>query len=119
VIVIDYLQVLLNALERRGAHYAVAAIVNNTDVTAPSATGEVIRLIERGVILVNTDLSPTELHVSNSQAKNFNARFTVHLGGTPVSLLRGWCSVDVTVLEGADRARIWRRSWLVINCPGR
>ena len=96
-VVIDYVQILLDALERRGAHYAVAAIVNNTDVTAPSATGEVIRLIERGVILVNTDLSPHELQVSNSQAKNFNARFTVHLGGTPVPLLRGWCSVDVTV----------------------
>jgi endonuclease/exonuclease/phosphatase family metal-dependent hydrolase len=95
--VIDYVQILLDALERRGAHYAVAAIVNNTDVTAPSATGDRIRLIERDVILVNTDLSPDEFHVSNSQAKNFNARFTVHLGGTKVPLLRGWCSVDVTV----------------------
>ena len=96
-VVIDYVQILLDALERRGAHYAVAAIVNNTDVTAPSATGDMIRLIERDVILINTDLSPDELHVSNSQAKNFNARFTVHLGGTTVPLVRGWCSVDVTV----------------------
>ena len=87
--VIDYVQILLDALERRGAHYAVAAIVNNTDVTAPSATGDRICLIERGVILVNTDLPPDELHVSNSQAKNFHARFTVQLGGTTVSLLRG------------------------------
>jgi len=96
-VVIDYVRILLDALEGRGAHYAVAAIVNNTDVTAPSATGDMIRLIERGVILVNTDLSPDELHVSNSQAKNFNARFTIHLGSTKVPLLRGWCSVDVTV----------------------
>jgi endonuclease/exonuclease/phosphatase family metal-dependent hydrolase len=95
--VIDYVQILLDALERRGAHYAVAAIVNNTDVTAPSATGDMIRLIERGVILVNMELSPHELYVSNPQAKNFNARFTVRLGGTTVPLLRGWCSVDVTV----------------------
>jgi len=95
--VIDYVQILLDALERRGAHYTVAAIVNNTDVAAPSATGDMIRLIERGVILVNTDLSPDELHVSNSQAKNFHARFTVQLGDTKVPLLRGWCSVDVTV----------------------
>jgi endonuclease/exonuclease/phosphatase family metal-dependent hydrolase len=94
---IDYIQILLDALERRGAHYAVAAIVNNTDVTAPSATGDMIRLIERDVILINTDLSSDELHVSNPQAKNFNARFTVHMGGTTVPLLRGWCSVDVTV----------------------
>ena len=96
-IVIDYIQILIDALERRGAHYAVAAIVNNTDVTAPSATGDRIRLIERDVILVNADLSPDELHISNSQSKNFNAKFTVQLGGTTVPLLRGWCSVDVTV----------------------
>ncbi len=96
-IVMDYIQILIDALARRGAHYAVAAMVNNTDVTAPSATGDRIRLIERDVILVNTDLSPDELHVSNSQSKNFDARFTVRLGGTTVSLLRGWCSVDVTV----------------------
>jgi hypothetical protein len=96
-VVIDYVRILLDALESRGAHYAVAAIVNNTDVTAPSATGDMIRFIERGVILVNTALSPDELHVSNSQAKNFNARFTIHLGSTKVPLLRGWCSVDVTV----------------------
>jgi pyruvate dehydrogenase (quinone) len=44
----------------RGAHYAIAAIVNNTDVTAPSTTGDMIRLIERDVILVNSDLSPDE-----------------------------------------------------------
>ena len=96
-VVTDYIQILIDALDRRGTHYAVVAIVNNTDVTAPSATGDMIRLIERDVILVNTDRSPDELHVSNSQAKNFNARFTVHLVGTTVSLLRGWCSVDVTV----------------------
>ena len=60
--VVDYIQILLDALERRGAHYAVAAMVNNTDVTASSATGDMIRLIERDVILVNTDLSPDELH---------------------------------------------------------
>ncbi|RPI99670.1 MAG: endonuclease, partial [Deltaproteobacteria bacterium] len=95
--VIDYVQILLDALERRGAHYAVAAIVNNTDVTAPSATGDMIRLLERDVILVNTDLFPDELHVSSSQAKNFKARFTADWAGTTVSLLRGWCSVDVTV----------------------
>jgi hypothetical protein len=35
-IVIDYVQILLDALGRRGTHYAAAAIVNNTDVTAPA-----------------------------------------------------------------------------------
>ena len=35
VAAMDYLQILLDALQRRHAHYVVAAIVNNTDLTAP------------------------------------------------------------------------------------
>ena len=99
-IAIDYIQILLDALERRGTHYAVAAVVTNTDVTATSATGEAIRLTDRDAILVRTDLSTNELRVSNAQGKNFDARFTIQIGGTGgpmVTVLRGWCSVDVKV----------------------
>jgi endonuclease/exonuclease/phosphatase family metal-dependent hydrolase len=99
-IAIDYLQILLDALERRGAHYAVATSVTNTDVTVTSVTGDTIRLTDRDAILVRTDLSTNDLHVSNAQAKNFDIRFTVQVGGPSgpsVTVLRGWCSVDVKV----------------------
>jgi endonuclease/exonuclease/phosphatase family metal-dependent hydrolase len=97
---IDYLQILLDALERRGAHYAVAASVNNTDVTVTSITGDTIRLTDRDAILVRTDLSTNDLRVSKAQAKNFDIRFTVQAGGPggpSVTVIRGWCSVDVRV----------------------
>ena len=99
-IAIDYLQILLDALERRGAHYAVAALVTNTDVTATSETGDIIRLTDRDVILGRTDLATNELRLSNPKGKNFEASFTVHIGGTggpTLTVLRGWCSVDVKV----------------------
>ncbi len=95
---IDYVQILLDALERRGVRYAVAASVTNTDVTVTSETGDTIRLADRDVILMRTDLSATEFSVSNPRAGNFKARFTVQIGGTggpSVTVLRGWCSVDV------------------------
>ncbi|MGD0918005.1 MAG: hypothetical protein ABSB22_16250, partial [Thermodesulfobacteriota bacterium] len=95
---IDYVQILLDALERRGAHYAVATFVTNTDVTALSETGDTIRLTDRDVILVRTDLSNSDLRVLNSQAQNFKTRFTVQAGGPSgptLTVLRGWCSVDV------------------------
>ena len=97
---IDYLQILLDALESRGAHYAVATSITNTDVTVTSVTGDTIRLTDRDVILVRTDLSTNDLRVSKAQAKNFDARFTVQIGGPggpSVTVLRGWCSVDAKI----------------------
>jgi endonuclease/exonuclease/phosphatase family metal-dependent hydrolase len=93
----DYLQILLDALERRHAGYAIAAIVNNTDVTAPSRNGDAIRFIDRDVILVRKDLPFGELRVLNTQAKNFDMKFALTLAGKDVNLLRGWCSADVIV----------------------
>jgi len=97
---IDYVQILIDTLERRGVHYAVAASVTNTDVMVTSETGDTIRLTDRDVILVRTGLSAIEFSVSKPQAGNFKARFTVQIGGTggpSVTVLRGWCSVDVKV----------------------
>ncbi len=102
-VAMDYLQILLEALQRRHAHYAVAAIVNNTDLSGPSTNGDRIRLIDRGVILVRTDLPPGEMVVSNPHAKNFDVKATLELADSDVALLRGWCSVDVRVRGKAAR----------------
>lgn len=93
----DYLKILLDALERRHAGYAVAAIVNNTDLTAPGGNGDAIRFIDRDVILVRKDLPFGEVTVLNAQAKNFDMKFTLTLAGKDVNLVRGWCAVDVMV----------------------
>jgi endonuclease/exonuclease/phosphatase family metal-dependent hydrolase len=93
----DYLQILLDALERRHSGYAVAAIVSNTDVTAPYGKGGVIRFVDRGVILVRKDLPLGEVLLLNAQAKNFDMNVDFKIGGRDVNLLRGWCSADVIV----------------------
>ena len=104
VAAIDYLQILIDVLQRRNAHYAVAAIVNNTDLTAPHTGGGTIRFIDRDVILVRTASPLKGMLVLNPQAKNFEMQLKLDIAGNEVTLRRGWCSVDVEV--GGKVARI-------------
>jgi len=95
---LDYLAILLDALERRGGHYAVVSQVQDIDVEVPLVTGPLafddLRLTDRDVILMRTDLPPGHLRTTNPQAGNFMARIPLPIG---VDVLRGWCSVDVRV----------------------
>ena len=104
VAAMDYLQILLDALQRRNAHYVVAASVNNTDLTAPRTDGGTIRFIDRDVILVRTNPPLKGMLVLNPQAKNFEMQLKLEIAGKEVAIHRGWCSVDVEV--GGKVARI-------------
>jgi len=92
---LDYLAILLDALARHGGRYAVASQVQDTDVEVPLFTGtsfDDVRLTDRDVILVRTDLPPGHLRVSHPQGKNFSAALPLPIG---IYALRGWCSIDV------------------------
>jgi hypothetical protein len=58
----DHLAILMNALERYGAHYAIVSQVQDTDVEMPlptsATTFDDLRLTDRDVILMRTDLPP-------------------------------------------------------------
>jgi len=99
-VVTDFLQSILDALDAQGAHYAVAAVTTEMDVEMPmfnQVTGEIddARLTDREVILVRTDLPPGYLRVSNPQGGTFANHIVIPSMG--LSVLRGWCSVDVFV----------------------
>jgi endonuclease/exonuclease/phosphatase family metal-dependent hydrolase len=95
---LDYLAILLAALARHGGHYAVASQIDETDVELPLAiapnTFDDLRLTDRDVILVRTDVPPGFLQISNPQSKHFTAALPLPIGG---NALRGWCSIDVQV----------------------
>ena len=95
---LDYLTILLDALQRQGGHYAVVSQVQDIDVEVPLATSPLtfddVRLTDRDVILMRTDLPPGHLRTSNPQGANFAAALPLPIG---VSVPRGWCSVDVQV----------------------
>jgi endonuclease/exonuclease/phosphatase family metal-dependent hydrolase len=95
---IDYLTILMKALKRYGGHYEVVSQIEDVDVEVPLLTGpssfDDLRLTDRDVILARTDLPPGHLRTSNPQNGNFEARLPLPIG---VSVLRGWCSIDVQV----------------------
>jgi endonuclease/exonuclease/phosphatase family metal-dependent hydrolase len=98
----DYLDLLLDALDRRGLHYAPAAVTEEFDAEFPGFTAnglQDIRLTDRDVILARTDVPSWQFRLSNVQEENFVHNVSVPVGGTGQSFtfLRGWASVDATV----------------------
>ena len=102
--VLDYLEILLDALEARGAEYVVGAFNANADAEVPIIVSvapldlDDIRLVDRDVILVRSDIS-----WSNPQSSNFIARIPISLGGFSLDILRGWSAIDVTAAGTAFR----------------
>jgi endonuclease/exonuclease/phosphatase family metal-dependent hydrolase len=96
-IIADYLDILMSALEHQGAHYAVASLSQDLDVEVPLFTGEGfddLRLTDRDVILVRTDLPTGYLQATNAQHGNYTAALPLPIG---ITVLRGWCSIDLQV----------------------
>ena len=95
---LDYLAELLRALDQRGLHYMAVAVVTNLDIELPMPTANPavftdVRLTDRDVILVQAGLPPGHLRVSQPQAGNFQTALPLPKLG--LSILRGWCSVEV------------------------
>ena len=91
--VFDYLQILVDALAARDAHYAVVATTDEIDVELPMLnllTGAIddARLTDRDSILVRTDLPPGHLRVGNAQSGHFANLVRIPAYG--LSVLRGW-----------------------------
>jgi hypothetical protein len=113
----DYLQILLDALNKRGLHYAPVALpehdpipedptknTNNFDAELPGDTDispdrvnpQDIRITDYDVILKRTDLpnSQPQPQFTNVQTGHFANHVTLPIG---VAIKRGWGSVDVAL----------------------
>jgi endonuclease/exonuclease/phosphatase family metal-dependent hydrolase len=84
----DFLALLQDALARRGLHYAVAGMSDNTNV---SLVGGAVRLLDHDVLLVDAD----RVTVNTASGQTF----AVNLGpiAPGVSLIRGWVWAQTTV----------------------
>jgi len=99
-VVYDYLDILLNALSKRGLHYEVAAVIQEADVELPMLVGfdgenpilDDARLTDRDVILRRADVL-----TSNTFTYNYQNDITYEVGGTAVEFKRGFAAVDATV----------------------
>ncbi len=99
-VVLDFLDILLDALEARGLHYAAVSAVQDMDVEMPALDLEQggfqdVRLTDRDVILARVDLPPGQFRVTNPQGSNFVHALTLPSLGLAIE--RGWCSVDVFI----------------------
>jgi endonuclease/exonuclease/phosphatase family metal-dependent hydrolase len=99
---LDYLQILVGALESRGLHYAPVAVTTDFDVEVPGFNPQSqlkdVRLTDRDVILARTDLPPWQMSLENvQQEQHFVNNVHIPPPDGPFTLLRGWNSVDVQV----------------------
>ena len=104
----DYLQLLLQALSDRGAHYTLVYSLTNWDATVPTSLGLYARGTWRLAILARADLDPADFFFSNFQHGIFTAMFVPHLyalDGHP-----DLCPVDLSS-NGACRMP-WPRGWV-------
>jgi endonuclease/exonuclease/phosphatase family metal-dependent hydrolase len=98
----DFLAILLADLRRRGVVYRVASAQQDSDVEAPSFLGdpttgtatdaEDIRLTVSDVVLVRQH---SGLRVLGHGGASYRHRLTVDLGGTTVSIVRGYAWADI------------------------
>jgi len=99
----DFLQLLLEALQARGAHYVAAYVQQESDVTLPgflNGTLQNLRLTMRDVVLKRADEGVKVLDASGA---NYATRIPVTLAGQTASFIRGYDVVDVRA--GVKRVR--------------
>ena len=92
-VVLDFLQILMDALQAEGLNYQVAAQVENIDTEMPmfTDTGIVdVRLTDRDVILSRSDVV-----VSRPTSANYANAFTIEMLGLEIK--RGYTAIDATV----------------------
>lgn len=93
----DFVDVLLAALAERGLEYEAVAAFTGTDAELPAGLppAQDVRLTDRVVVLARIDHQHGRLHVSNAQSGGYGAALTVPTVAGPITLPRGWASVDV------------------------
>ena len=93
-VVLDYVQLLLDALSARGLNYRVVVEQVGLDVDFPSTLGFDVRHTDREVILARSDLPPGILTLSNVQSGRFADNCQLPSLAGPIPVYRGWVSVD-------------------------
>ena len=92
-IIMDFLQILMDALQSEGLNYEVAAKVENIDIEMPMFTDtgiDDVRLTDYDVLLVRGDVP-----ISRATSANYTNALAIEMLGLEVP--RGYAAVDATV----------------------
>jgi endonuclease/exonuclease/phosphatase family metal-dependent hydrolase len=96
-VVYDVLASLLAELANQGLHYAPVALIPEWTISAPCACGFSVVYSDFEVILARTDLPSVDFEVDTAQVGHFAHLLTVPSVVGPVTIPRGWASVDVHI----------------------
>ena len=92
----DFLQILLDELERQGHPFrAVSVNPNFTGMLPIDFAGTLGRFTDRNVIIVPADVPVSELMTSNPAQDVYGRTLDVPIGGVTLHGQRGWASIDV------------------------
>lgn len=97
----DYIQILLNELQKLNQSYFVVAVLPGFDVQLPGSN-QYIRLTDRDVIIARKDLIARGYQFTNLQVQDYlsNETYTVPvLNNAQVSERSGWASFDLVTDE--------------------
>jgi endonuclease/exonuclease/phosphatase family metal-dependent hydrolase len=92
-VTIDFIQILLMELKKRGLNYEIAAYNRNVFSEFPDSYGNLIRLLDRDVILIRDQ---SNLKIINKEETNFKNNLIIRIPGQSFEILRGWSYVDVS-----------------------
>lgn len=101
-LVYDFLASLQLELAVRGEPYDLVVIQREAEIEAPASDFSTffadVRLELNDAILVkHADVAAGEIALGNAQSANFQNNLTLPTAGGPVTVTRGWTSVDATV----------------------
>jgi endonuclease/exonuclease/phosphatase family metal-dependent hydrolase len=90
-VLFDQLQLLLSRLAADGVPYDIVAVNSLEDFAFPKASGGALRITDRNVLLMRSDLRPPAFHLSDVHANTFDAEYSL-LG---LHVPSGWISAIV------------------------
>ncbi len=93
----DYLQILLDELERQGHPYRAVSVNANFTGALPISPTTLGKLTLREAVIVRSDLPTSELRTANPMEADFDTTLPVPIGGTTIQVQRGWASADVQI----------------------
>jgi endonuclease/exonuclease/phosphatase family metal-dependent hydrolase len=95
----DFLQILLDELAERGAPYEATAVnpffTGMLPMRTDTTTDSWVRFMDRNAIIARADLEDETLFVTNPVSAVFQAHIPVTILGQPVSVTRGYATLDV------------------------
>jgi endonuclease/exonuclease/phosphatase family metal-dependent hydrolase len=100
-VTLDFLELLLDALDQQGRPYYVVGTLTGTDAELPAGFPPTrdIRLTDRIAVLSRVG-PPHKLRLSNVRTGTFAAKLVVPTAAGPLALPRGWVSVDAELRNG-------------------